>query len=295
MTTTDLGQVRSEKSTTVRSYKASAPQWLKTGLRTLEKTAPNAAATLLQWLFTTPPHPALRPEEKAVLAQARRWHGKVRGKLVAGYEWGEGPAVLLMHGWGGHAGHMTGLVQPLLKAGFRAIAIDAPGHGNSARGRSTMLHFHQAIEVMAQHADPVHGIIAHSLGAAATTYALSRHLALPRAVFIGPFSSFEALWGAVKQRTGASDQLMQAMQSRLEAHTWVGFDELDPLALAKRMDAPLLVIHDQDDDQVSLPQGQMLAGLWPGARLQTTSGLGHLKILKDPASVASAVNFLATV
>lgn len=295
MNATDLPQLRAEKSTTVRTNKAAAPLWLKHGLGALEKLAPHAAAGLLQYLFTSPPHPALRPEEAAVLAEAKRWRTTLRGKAVAGYEWGEGPAVLLMHGWGGHAGHMSGLVKPLVEAGFRAIAIDAPGHGDSARGRSTLLHFHEAIEAMARHAVQVHGIVAHSLGAAATTYALSRGLQLPRAVFIGPFSSFEALWRTLKQRTGASDQLVQHMTYRLEATTGYGFDELDPQQLARQMDAPLLVLHDKDDDQVPLIQGQMLTANWPGARLQTTAGLGHLKILKDAASVAAAVSFLKEI
>lgn len=294
-TTDNLVQLSTQKSTTVRSQTQQTPSWLKAGFNLLERSAPQAAAALLQRLFTTPPHPALRPEEKAVLAKARRWHSKIRGKMVAGYEWGEGPAVLLMHGWGGHAGHMSGLVQPLVDAGFRAVAIDAPGHGASARGLSNMLWFHAAIEEMARHAGPVHGIVSHSLGAAATTYALSRHLKLPRAVFIGPFSHFDSLWASLRLRTGFSQSVVRGMMGRMEAQLGVGFEELDPLELAKRMDAPLLVIHDQNDEQVFLTQGQMLVNHWPGARLHITQGLGHLKILKDPASVAAAVEFLKAV
>jgi pimeloyl-ACP methyl ester carboxylesterase len=255
---------------------------------------PQAAAGLLQHVFTLPPRPALRKDEHAVLSCARRWRTKVRGMEVVGYEWGEGPAVLLMHGWGGHAGHMSGLVEPLMQAGLRVIAIDAPGHGASPRGNSTILHFHEAIEAMARHAGlgNVHGLVAHSLGAAASTYALSRGLQIPRAVFIGPFTNFDMLWQGVKQRTGASAALLQRMVSRLEIRNCIGFDELDPIALAERLRTPLLVIHDAHDEQVGLAQGKSLVAHWPGARLHTTSGLGHLKILKDQRVIETALRFL---
>lgn len=47
--------------------------------------------------------------------------------------WGEAgrPLVLLMHGWGGHRGQLTGFVAPLMKAGFRVVAFDAPAHGDA--------------------------------------------------------------------------------------------------------------------------------------------------------------------
>lgn len=292
MNASELAVTHSKNSTTGRSL--SAPVWLRAGLAALDTLVPQAAAGLLQHLFTLPPRPTLRSEETAVLSRARRWNAKVRGMPAQGYEWGAGPAVLLMHGWGGHAGHMSGLVEPLMNAGLRVIAIDAPGHGASPRGNSTILHFHESIEAMARHAglDKVHGLIAHSLGAAASTYALSRGLQIPRAVFIGPFTNFDALWQGVKQRSGASEALLQRMISRLEIRNSIGFEELDPIALAQRMHTPLLVIHDADDEQVGLAQGKCLVAHWSGARLHVTAGLGHLKILKDRRAIETALRFL---
>lgn len=292
MNPSDLPQAPLKNSTTGRSYDSQPPWWLKTGLVVLDTLMPHTAAWLLQRLFTTPPRPPLRADEAGILTSARRWQSRVRGMMVQGYEWGEGPAVLLIHGWGGHAGHMSGMVEPLVHAGFRVVAVDAPGHGHSPPGRSTILHFHEAIEAMARHAGPVHGIVSHSLGAAATTYALSRGLDIPRVVFIGPFTHFSALWHALQQRTGASWALIRRMIGRLEIASTIGFEELDPLTLAQDRQTPLLVIHDLNDDKVGFEQGLKLVQNWPGAELRSTSQLGHLKILKDKAVQAAAVDFL---
>ena len=52
---------------------------------------------------------------------------------LAVYEWGEKehPAVALAHGWELQAGRMGHFVNPLLRAGFRVVAIDLPAHGAS--------------------------------------------------------------------------------------------------------------------------------------------------------------------
>lgn len=54
---------------------------------------------------------------------------QVGGAPVTTYAWGEGPAVLLVHGWSSHTGCMAGFVDPLLERGFRVVAFDAPAHG----------------------------------------------------------------------------------------------------------------------------------------------------------------------
>jgi hypothetical protein len=53
------------------------------------------------------------------------------------------------------------------------------------------------------------------------------------------------------------------------------------------------VIHDRNDSQVPWKQGAALARHWPGARLLTTQGLGHGRILDDDAVARAAVDFIA--
>jgi hypothetical protein len=55
---------------------------------------------------------------------------------------------------------------------------------------------------------------------------------------------------------------------------------------------PLLVLHDRGDARVSIRDGLAVARTWPAAELVATRGLGHHKILRDPAIIRRAVGFV---
>jgi hypothetical protein len=53
------------------------------------------------------------------------------------------------------------------------------------------------------------------------------------------------------------------------------------------------VVHDRGDTMVPWRQGAAFARHWPGARLLSTRGLGHGRILEDDAVARAAVDFIA--
>jgi pimeloyl-ACP methyl ester carboxylesterase len=79
------------------------------------------------------------------------------------------------------------------------------------------------------------------------------------------------------------------MIARLEARTGVPIADLEAMALAPRVKAPLLVLHDHDDREVPFEDGAEVADHWPGARLVATRGLGHRRILRAPAVITHVV------
>jgi pimeloyl-ACP methyl ester carboxylesterase len=55
---------------------------------------------------------------------------------------------------------------------------------------------------------------------------------------------------------------------------------------------PLLIVHDLKDREVPVRAGQSLARQWAGAEFQTTSGLGHNRILVDAETVGRVAAFV---
>jgi hypothetical protein len=284
-----------QKSTTDRVRPIPVPPWLRAGMKVASTFAPGTTARLAQKLFFTPIRARVRDEERAVLARGERFTLEVLGQRVVGWSWGEGPTILLAHGWGGHAGQMTTLVDPLVAAGFRAVAIDMPGHGESAGGASSVVHFAAAIGRAAALFKPVHGVVAHSFGAAASTYALASGLPLgseERVVFFAPPARFDSFWQRFRAGTGLSDDIMQRMLHEAEDWLQIRFEGSSPIDLAPRMTAPLLAFQDPEDRESLYEEGAELVGAWPGAELRPVEKLGHLRILRDPACIRQTVEFL---
>src|SRR5690349_22396214 len=100
-------------------------------LRFLSAVAPRQAARVGARLWFRVGQLPISPEGRATLDTGERFGLRTKDSRVTGWRWGSGPAVLLMHGWGGRAEQMLPFVEPLVRAGHRVIAFDAPSHGES--------------------------------------------------------------------------------------------------------------------------------------------------------------------
>ena len=139
---------------------------------------------------------------------------------------------------------------------------------------------------------PAHAVIAHSLGAAATVYAMTLGLEVGRAVFVGPTGGPRDWAEQFRRQLGVPGHVMTAMREKSERWLGARWEEFDIPALARSQAIPLLVLHDQDDAEVPWTDGAAIAQAWPGARLVTTTGLGHRRILRDESVVGQAIAFV---
>jgi pimeloyl-ACP methyl ester carboxylesterase len=264
------------------------------GLRTSALLAPGFAGMWAERLFLTPPKPRYPSAEVFDLLEARQSYVRHRGRHIATWRWGarDAPAVLLAHGWGGRATQMRRFVHPLVAAGFRVIAYDQPAHGLS-EGRLTGLpDFAEALAEVARHHGEVRAIISHSLGGPAAALAIARGLPIERVVLISPpsdlvgYSRRFARWFAIPER------VRRSMQAAIEERFGVHWAELELLRVAPRLRAAALVIHDRGDTMVPWRHGAAVAQHWPGARLLSTRGLGHRRILEDDTVARAAADFV---
>jgi pimeloyl-ACP methyl ester carboxylesterase len=180
----------------------------------------------------------------------------------------------------------------LLANGFRVVTFDAPGHGVSEGRRSSIVHFAKALQAAVVSQGPAYAVIAHSLGAAATLRAITRGLAVERVVLLGPTRGPRDWAEQFRRQLGIPASVMEAMRERSERWLGARWEEFDVPEMARGQRAPMLLFHDRNDAEVPWSDGAAIASAWPGARLVTTVGLGHRRILRDERVVAEAVAFL---
>jgi len=269
----------------------------------LDAFAPTLAACVAtRWMFSTRPR-KIEPWERDTLESGERLSIEGSSGALAAYRWGQGPLVLLVHGWNGRATQLGAFVPPLVDAGFQVVAFDAPGHGASQGSRSSIVEFANAFDAVLDAVRPffrpLHGVIAHSMGGAAVTLALARNrrqsdgpLERPRLAFFAPPIDLRDLTAGFSSALGLGGATLAAMDNLVEKQLGTNLDEMHALRLAAEMQSPLLVLHDDADRAVPLESGRRLAAAWPSAELCVTRGLGHSRILRDEVAVRRAVDFI---
>jgi len=218
----------------------------------------------------------------------------VDGVPVAVYSWGAGPVVLFVHGWSGRGSQVAAFVGPLTAAGYRVIAVDAPGHGATPGDSTNILECAAVLQAIDRRYGPTRAAITHSFGGMVLAYAMRAGLTLQRAVCIGTPASIGFLLDSFVQTLAMPEAVAAVLRQRLEQRFQGDLDaRISTLSNVRGLTAAALIIHDTDDASVPWQQGEMIAAAWPGAVFLKTAGLGHGRILRDRAVVRAAVDFIS--
>ena len=259
------------------------------------RLTPTLAAPLARKLFCSPRGlrhlaagvAAVPPHETITLAH--------RGHQIRAYGWrldtGR-PRVLLAHGWAGHGLQFAAMVEPLIEAGYEVVAFDQPAHGASSGDAVTLPEFARTVRYVADTLGPFHAVIGHSLGGAATAFALSRGLVAARAVLIAAPADAELEIQRFARFLRIPESVRAQMQKTIEDEEGIRFGELRAAVVAPQIATPVLLVHDKQDREVSSDCALEYAAGWRGARLMTTRGLGHVRMLRDAGVIAEVIRFI---
>lgn len=194
---------------------------VRTQLGLLALVRPAAADALVLRLWCTPPRPPARPEIDGPGAGKVVRLDLVGGGRAVAEAWGDGPPVYLVHGWGGRRRQMDAFVAPLVAAGHRVVAVDAPGHGDGGAsfvgaGRSTVIDFFEAVEAaVARFGEPV-AVVAHSMGTTVAAHmVVHRGLRPERLVLVAPAPPLATTLDDVARLLRLRDGTLERLRARV--------------------------------------------------------------------------------
>jgi pimeloyl-ACP methyl ester carboxylesterase len=214
------------------------------------------------------------------------------GDEIAVYSWGDGPPILCVHGWGGRATNFAAFVRPMVAAGFRVVAFDAPGHGQSSGTLSSGPAFAASIQGVEAREGPFEAIVAHSLGALAATCAQSQGVEVSRFVFLGACCWVEPLLVSfiepLKLSAETTAELFQISAGEFS------LEEISAEAVAPRLAATAAILmHDPEDSEMPYSHSVAMATAWPGALLVPTPGVGHRRILRSREIISRTLDHVS--
>ncbi|MBM3814060.1 MAG: alpha/beta hydrolase [Acidimicrobiia bacterium] len=247
----------------------------------------------------------------------------INGVRIRYQEAGQGGEVLLLHGWGARLETFHPLFQAL-SHGFRTVALDLPGHGESAVPPEPwhvsdflgcVLAFMDRRNLEKPH------IVAHSFGGRITIKLAALHperagrLLLTAAAGVPPRQSLRTrirrmagstagkLQRFARTRLPASEPLVRAFNARLlprlasrdylnagaMRETLIHIVTEDLTAHLPRVQSPALLVWGDQDRDTPLECGRTMARLIPESELVVLEGAGHFPFLDQ----ANKFNLLA--
>ena len=257
---------------------------------------PNHSSKWLRKLFSTPRVRVLRKPELAILNQAQKSFINVEGNQLKIYEWGSGNRLaMLFHGWETNAGSLGAFVEPLVTAGFKIVAFDAPAHGGSEGKRANLVYFKKAAkEVISKFGKP-DVAIGHSLGADAIIMtAYEEKIAFEKVVLIAPLNRLMSVFEQMKEMLSIPEKLYVPFINDFAKIAGYDFWKFYFHNYGKQTELQKVVLfHDKNDRITNFSHATDFAENWKEVNLRPVENTGHYKILWDESVVSQTMGYIA--
>ncbi len=212
------------------------------------------------------------------------------GQLVI-WSAGQGPTVLVLHGWEGTVADMSPVASALLRSGCRVVALEFPAHGRSDGDTTSLFQLIRAVNHTVKAIGPIDAVVAHSVGCAVAIEAMKASMKPKAAILIGTPARYQDYAWQFGRLVGLTDEGIQEMFAHLRQMD-VDVSTLDSTQTVRSLSVPALIIHSDDDRVIPSAIAQEVANAWPEAIFKQVHGLGHNRILAAPDVIDAALCFI---
>lgn len=255
----------------------------------------NLAERFARRLFITPikhkiPKREFQMESESV--QTKLMVPAIHKEIVV-YSYGNSnKKILLVHGWSGRGTQLVKIAEAFLENGYSTISFDAPAHGKSGTKTTLMLEFIESVLEIEKSYGPFEFAVGHSLGGMSILNAIKKGLQVKKAVVIGSGNSVINIVNSFVEKIGLPNKVAVLMRNSFEKKYHFDMESFSGYEAAKEVKIPVLVIHDNDDDDIPVSEAHHLAENLSNKEILITNELGHRKILGDTTVINKIVEFL---
>jgi pimeloyl-ACP methyl ester carboxylesterase len=266
--------------------------------QTIGRVFPTKMSELAYRIFATPRWRAQHLRTDAVIDAAKKSDFIFRDLKVKLYDWGNSGdrIVLLAHGWESRGTALRMYVNPLLAQGFRVIAFDSLGHGDSEGERNNLSTNAKLMAEIVRHYGGIYGCIGHSFGCSSLTYMLQHvdnQLVVERVVFLAVPHGIKKIVDNYFVFLKVPKRVQHVFYKTIENINSRPIEELDvATAHASVNVGKLLLVHDRFDDVTSLDAAEQVVERWENSHLLITEGYGHFRLAKNRDVISRIVDFM---
>ncbi|MGD1840985.1 MAG: alpha/beta fold hydrolase [Thermonemataceae bacterium] len=256
---------------------------------------PEAVTSFAYNQLTNPQVRKLRENELVVLDKSEKEQYKFKTFDIQLYTWqGGDKKILLIHGWEGQAGNFSDLVEKLLENGYTVYAFDAPSHGFSSKGETSLFEFTELVGILIRKLQ-VRQLVSHSFGGVATTYALfnNKDLEIDKYVLLTTPDRFAERIEDVSATVGITDKVKNRLIGRLEKEINLDINTLNVSDFVKEINVKAsLIIHDKNDKVIPIARSKNVHNNWPASQFKEIEGTGHFRILRNDGVIREVISYI---
>lgn len=255
---------------------------------------PTVIENFIKKHFFAPHSYPLSDQEKKLLNSSKAFEITVHKKSIKCWNWGDGPYIILAHGWNGRGSQFILFINQLIESGHSVIVFDGPGHGQSEGRSSSYFQMTDAVRALIKYIgqENVSGLIGHSFGSSAIVNAISKDNIDTRTILLAPALNIKKILYDTFLSYGIPLHLFNNIISKYEERYGYNLEKDNPLNLIKSIKYNLLIIHDEDDTITPYQESKDVAEKNKSILLRTSQELGHKRILTDPKIIKWTLDYL---
>lgn len=254
--------------------------------------SPKYASKKALHLFASPRKGRYTEHQKKIVDSANFKTLSLNEQDIATYQWqGNGPTILLAHGWESNASRWSYILTDLKAQDFNIIALDAPAHGKSSGRQFNAVLYADYISKVAKTFKP-EVILGHSVGGMATIFSLHNYN-LPfvkKIVSLGAPAHFTGVFSRYKSMMGYNKRISKGLDNIVYERFGKPVDYFSAANFTKTIKAKGLIIHDKKDKIIPFEDALLFANRYKNSELIETSGFGHG--LKDASLTPKIIDFI---
>lgn len=261
----------------------------------LTKISPFLASRFAARLFLTPFRYKLPEREREMFedSEISKEHVPSINREIVVYRYGQSrKKVLLVHGWSGRGTQLSKIALDLKENGYSTISFDAPAHGEASGKISMMPFFIKSVHYLDEKYGPFEAVIGHSLGGMSSLRAIKNGLQTRKLIIIGTANSVTRITKNFAENMNMNHEVAKRMKEYLDSKFGQDMDDYSGAVSARDVKVPTLLIHDEQDVDVSVKDAYEIHESLPDSQIFITKGLGHRRILGNPEVINKITTFI---
>lgn len=267
---------------------------VRTYIKVLYKISKKRAAKLVTKLFLTPQRVTLRSDQLEYYDSGKQEFIQFLDKDVFVFTKGEGPRIMLAHGWGSNSYIFRYLIDQLAEAGYSVVAFDYPAHGQSSGKQTTLVETSELVKHLSELYGPFNSIIAYSFGGPTSIRALELGLKIKNLVLLSAPTNINSIFNPFFDLLDINPVLQDLFIDELVLLSGIDRAKLSPINMNFDKKIRTLIVHDKNDEVIPQLDAELIHKAMRNSKLIITSNLGHRGVPRTESVINEITKFISS-